>query len=445
MNRTELLDILKTKFNDQELRELCFTLSVDYESLPGEGKAAKARELLLLCERTDRAPELEREVLRLRPQTANSNSNAAQPTRLQLSQPDFDQLVGILSQQPDFRAVQGRIDLLTEVLAGSLRKADLLGSLNFDGNARGVAVRVIERLVTFGQDEPGQEALGRLINKLLSYIGGGSEAEFLRGLFQRYPLNVSVTAARGMADDWRGNETDDKVLEKIIGENTLRDVRMLQVLLNASRAVVRINGPQGLGSGFMIASDLLMTNNHVITSADNAAQCAFTYNYQLDLDDKEARTYDASALPGGLFHTSPEANLDYTVLQLRDAPAQDSLYRFDPLVLQPARVQKDKRVSIIQHPGGSYKKISMQNNFVAFADARLVQYTTSTEPGSSGSPVFVEQDDGRFAVVAIHHAGGMLREPGSPQRYLRNEGISMIAVLDDLKQNAPEIYARIGT
>ena len=87
----------------------------------------------------------------------------------------------------------------------------------------------------------------------------------------------------------------------------------------------------------------------------------------------------------------------------------------------------------------------MQNNFVAFANARLVQYTTSTEPGSSGSPVFVEQDDGRFAVVAIHHAGGMLREPGSPQRYLRNEGISMIAVLDDLKQNAPEIFARLGT
>ena len=70
----------------------------------------------------------------------------------------------------------------------------------------------------------------------------------------------------------------------------------------------------------------------------------------------------------------------------------------------------------------------------------MVQYTTSTEPGSSGSPVF----DNDVAVVAIHHAGGMMTEPGTQRRYLRNEGISMIAVLDDLRQRAPEIYQRIN-
>ncbi|MBK7918080.1 MAG: trypsin-like peptidase domain-containing protein [Chloroflexi bacterium] len=64
---------------------------------------------------------------------------------------------------------------------------------------------------------------------------------------------------------------------------------------------------------------------------------------------------------------------------------------------------------MIQHPGGHYKKISMQNNFVAFADARYLQYLTSTEPGSSGSPVF----DNDFLVIGIHHSGGMLPEPGA--------------------------------
>ena len=39
----------------------------------------------------------------------------------------------------------------------------------------------------------------------------------------------------------------------------------------------------------------------------------------------------------------------------------------------------------------------MQNNFVAYADANIVQYATSTLPGSSGSPVF----DDEFKVVAI--------------------------------------------
>jgi len=33
-------------------------------------------------------------------------------------------------------------------------------------------------------------------------------------------------------------------------------------------------------------------------------------------------------------------------------------------------------------------KISMQNNFVAYADRQVLQYTTTTLPGSSGAPVF---------------------------------------------------------
>jgi V8-like Glu-specific endopeptidase len=104
-------------------------------------------------------------------------------------------------------------------------------------------------------------------------------------------------------------------------------------------------------------------------------------------------------------------------------------------------MRRDERVAIIQHPGGHLKKISIQNNFVAYADNQVLQYTTSTEPGSSGSPVF----DDNFQVVGIHHSGGMLLEPGSKQRYLRNAGTSAIALLiNDLKNNAPEIYARLA-
>jgi predicted NACHT family NTPase len=131
--------------------------------------------------------------------------------------------------------------------------------------------------------------------------------------------------------------------------------------------------------------------------------------------------------------SSDPAELDYTVVSLKDLPSFGS-----PLILKSKQVRRDDRVAIIQHPGGHLKKISMQNNFVAYADANVVQYTTSTLPGSSGSPVF----DDDFQVIAIHHSGGMLLEPGTKQRYLRNAGTSMIAVLNDLKSNAPEIYTR---
>jgi hypothetical protein len=53
-----LRQILDTKFSKGELRTLCFDLGVDYEDLLGEGKASKARELVIYLERRDRIPGL---------------------------------------------------------------------------------------------------------------------------------------------------------------------------------------------------------------------------------------------------------------------------------------------------------------------------------------------------------------------------------------------------
>jgi hypothetical protein len=47
-----LLRLLTSHFGEEDLRDLCFYLDgVDFDSLPGRGKAAKARELLLHLER----------------------------------------------------------------------------------------------------------------------------------------------------------------------------------------------------------------------------------------------------------------------------------------------------------------------------------------------------------------------------------------------------------
>jgi len=54
----ELRRMLSTRFNEGELRSLCFDLNVDYGDLPGEGKAAKARELVDHLGRRNRIPEL---------------------------------------------------------------------------------------------------------------------------------------------------------------------------------------------------------------------------------------------------------------------------------------------------------------------------------------------------------------------------------------------------
>lgn len=88
------------------------------------------------------------------------------------------------------------------------------------------------------------------------------------------------------------------------------------------------------------------------------------------------------------------------------------------------------RVNIIQHPGGGQKQLSFFANVVVFAGPSRVQYLTDTLPGSSGSPVF----DRAWDLVALHHSGGWLVEPGGDpkQTFFRNEGIAMDALIAGL-------------
>jgi len=53
-----LHQVLMDHFDLEELRTLCFCIHVDYEGLPGEGKIAKARELVSYMERHNRLREL---------------------------------------------------------------------------------------------------------------------------------------------------------------------------------------------------------------------------------------------------------------------------------------------------------------------------------------------------------------------------------------------------
>jgi hypothetical protein len=54
-------------FSDGELRDLCFDFGIDYDNLPGQGKADKARELVTYFAHRGRITELRRACARLRP------------------------------------------------------------------------------------------------------------------------------------------------------------------------------------------------------------------------------------------------------------------------------------------------------------------------------------------------------------------------------------------
>lgn len=353
---------------------------------------------------------------------------------VQLSQPDFQRLTHIVQNLPDFANVRDRRRLVAGALEGVSQADVILARLDLDGTPMAVSVETVRFLAQFGQVVYGKEALGVFLNYVQPFAGD-ENATFISSLFETYALDALASPSHPLVQ-WRGAGDVADIQEKIIGENTLRHIYILELALKAAQAVVHLRvgregGNEVLGTGFMVASDLLMTNHHVIRSATEAEATTGSFNYQLDCKKQVCDPVTTHTMNEGVFHTNSE--LDYTVMQLDNPPESGAL------TLRSVQVQRDERVTIIQHPGGHLKQLSMQNNFVAFADARIVQYTTSTLPGSSGSPVLNDA----LEVVAIHHSGGMLAEPGTGRRYLRNAGTSMIAVLNDLKLHAPEIYTRI--
>ena len=68
VDRAELRQMIAACFDAGELRTLCFDLGVNYDDLPGEGRADKARELVAYFERRGRIRELEEHCRQLRPQ-----------------------------------------------------------------------------------------------------------------------------------------------------------------------------------------------------------------------------------------------------------------------------------------------------------------------------------------------------------------------------------------
>lgn len=349
---------------------------------------------------------------------------------IQLSRTDFQRLTRIVQNLPDFANVRDRRRLITGALQGVSQSDIMLARIDLDGTPMSVAVEIVQFFSQFGRVAYDKEALSVFLNYIQPFTGD-EDTDFIIELFQNYPLDVPVSPNREI-NNWKGFDSTADIKEKIIGEKTLHDIYILDLAKQASSSVVRIRTSKELGTGFMVAPDLVMTNNHVINSEEIAEKSNYTFNYQLDINGKECPTQTVGADIGGVFYTNEE--LDFTIVSLSEVPDFGK-----PRTLKSKLMRCNDRVAIIQHPGGHLKKISMQNNFIAYADNQILQYTTSTEPGSSGAPVF----DSEFQVVGIHHSGGMLQEPNTEKYYLRNAGTSAIALLNDLKTKAPSIYARL--
>lgn len=266
-------------------------------------------------------------------------------------------------------------------------------------------------------------------------------SDLVNAALQDFPDNISLQAALdgaltgikpiefSNADQWKdvdANAVDQ--YEKIIGkESTLLDIAYLEIGLLRSKSVGRVVLPDGsTGSGFLIDNNILVTNNHVISSAGEAAECKVQFNYQRNPDGLALKMTEYDLDPDNGFATSPKEKDDWTAVKVKG----DANAKWGALAMKPNQTEKNSRVTIIQHPNGLHKQIALHHNYVRYADDNIVQYLTDTLPGSSGSPVF----DTDWQLIALHHSGGNLREPGTKRIAFRNEGIHINKVISGIQK-----------
>jgi endonuclease/exonuclease/phosphatase family metal-dependent hydrolase len=225
---------------------------------------------------------------------------------------------------------------------------------------------------------------------------------------------VAAPQSRDAAD--RLERAFSRKLEKI---NLGRDFLPASFLADGhmrAESVCRIRTPTSLGTGFLVAApEFLMTNNHVLSTEEEAAESVAEFDYE-----GVEETVVVKLRPDRLFIT--HERLDFTIVGCESAAVIDRVPV--PLLRNPATVARGDRVNIVQHPRGRRKEIAIHDNKVVTDDlAELIRYTTDTEPGSSGSAVF----NNAWDLVALHHAGVRF-DDGTAE----NEGIRIAAIVAHL-------------
>lgn len=341
---------------------------------------------------------------------------------LRLEPDDFRGLVRLLANQPMLATQAARESVLK--LAGL---SDLVPQFDLTGPSAVALPLLVDHLARYGRVTYDHEALGRFLSANRDYLGM-EDRRFVDGLIERYGM-MAPSAEIVEIPDWKSPITNAEVLEKIVGENTLRPIAFLSRALAASKAVCLVAVNHGhrawTGSGFLVSPRLVLTNHHVLPSRASVDAATFRFNYQQDANGNAELAKEYRPVANGLYLA--DESRDYALVEVAGSPGDE----WGVLTLMPALPDDGARVNIIQHPSGLPKQISMQNNFVRYADPRRVQYVTSTLPGSSGSPVF--SDD--WLVLALHHAGGWLQQGDQGPYHFRNEGIALGAILDTLPED----------
>ncbi|MDX1911060.1 MAG: trypsin-like peptidase domain-containing protein [Saprospiraceae bacterium] len=290
---------------------------------------------------------------------------------------------GLLEENEVDKALEALLELDKQADAG-IRQDVILAS----GNYREASKQYQRQLISFEE-----------------YARFSARTRFaLLELMKEVPKRVALNARFRNVSAYQFEVPDEVRLEKVLGQTShILKIGWLEKARDAANAVCRVVCADGnLGTGFLTREGYVFTNHHVVGSAEAAKTARLEFNYE---EGKSRTTYEVDAAD---FISSPPGEYDFARLKVIDRPdaplRQWGFVEFEPDAI-PAL---GEAVTIIQHPKGEEKQIALNANEVLGQLNQHLFYTTDTEPGSSGSPVFNKH----WKVVAIHHAGKTDKEGG---------------------------------
>ncbi len=241
-------------------------------------------------------------------------------------------------------------------------------------------------------------------------------------------------------------------LEKIINQsNSFLDVNTWRTQLGKIEGQVcrielyKSNRIISYGTGFLLNSDVVMTNYHVMEAVIKGQvkpeNVILRFDYKVLSDGlttdkgteyklhKKEWLIDSSPMASGGLPKSDE--LDYALLRTKDKPGEHSIGKTQltagadlrgwiSLINSEYVFETNSTLCIMQHPKGEPLKLAIETNAIINTNSNgtRVKYKTNTEPGSSGSPCF----NMNWELIALHHSGYGINPP------THNEGTPFSAI-----------------
>ena len=240
----------------------------------------------------------------------------------------------------------------------------------------------------------------------------------------RRTAHMSLSEGRGLLEG--------KTFEAIVDVDDSDSVNFLLRGTLAARAVCRlVVDRQPIGTGFLVAPGVLLTNNHVIRDAAAAADFTAEFDYEFTTEDQLRQPIVRFRLsPERLFATSDaEGGLDFTFVAVKptavDGGAKLDAFGWIPLDPRRDKILEGEPAVIVQHPRGEPKRLCLFSAELVDRLEQFLHYTTDTDGGSSGSPVFNRS----WQLIGLHHAAAVADKHRRGHSIVVNEGVRVSSII----------------